>query len=1073
MEVDISEDLKHLHLLTIKFTIGNDSSIANDLCDVIRNIDEDTLLLVKPHILMEICKSLKLANNSDRKIELIKVAKMLLDKTPGGALQQGGFFNVLSGVISSDIKLTSEELFVSALDCLLVITAKCPLDIKQCMFIKMNAPFLGKSIYAASQLARKHASAEIKYLALKFISSICNIDDWDLIATEAQQEFRSRIAEVLMFFLPGLVSACQEIALQNIKKQHRVTVIALQIWGRAIAIVMEDEKKTKNEVLTANDFLKLIKPVQVPGEKSAKDWSKAGKSDLIEYLNESKRSTKWMQEASYKIAKLFPHLTPIITHEHPEVRLMLVSCCELILKYAWNNCGICNSDLLVILFSLSRDENQKIAQVSESILQSIIKERGAKTIVRVIEGVLHKRISDIPNLINTIDERALMSSLDFLIGVSSCLGKLAEEIFTLQTQERLLDVLTVVIQIDIAAVSLDESTSELVLLSDNVNHLSIKKLPPFCHICDNDKEILEKIELLCSYLGSCSGTYLIDILFTRIEHMVNTLESIILSKFILKKSGRQFLEICNSMLNYWQYYNIWYLPTDIKLDKSHGLDYNSWYYSDRTPGLYEGSLEIRYTDMSITNDDENKDQLFSEFCKNLHEVKYNTLLIALQCEAVGSMAIVMGEDFIHFFLKYLYLIIERCGHRRQCIRNSAFSAAKDLQTFSKVGSFSELIEVNADYLINSISVKLNHIIHYNAPNTGVLDALVIVIENCKNPKHLRSFADVLTKLEELDFKQKDVIISLLKVYKAFVKQLALVHSTYSVASKKVEPCSTSNLLHSIKELQQAIQTEQDENMIDVENFNESEAYELTSDACMEGDVEKKLPPDHVTLVSAILKRSIPFVSSENNYHRLLSLDIVHAALPLLSVHEDTLLPALHEIWNPVASRMRGRTDVELSVLRKSFSVACALASFGKDFLRQRAIGSVLANALNFLLSNAQETKSKAECSEAYRHTQVFKLQLEILSGLGELCYNLQFGEKTRFEVMAAIYRYLHENAISELREAAKNAFIRMAKDNPADVAHFLATIWPLQTLSCDLESFHLQNFSTSVLEIERTIYESW
>ncbi|XP_026477721.1 uncharacterized protein LOC113383687 [Ctenocephalides felis] len=965
MEVDISEDLKHLHLLTIKFTIGNDSSIANDLCDVIRNIDEDTLLLVKPHILMEICKSLKLANNSDRKIELIKVAKVLLDKTPGGALQQGGFFNVLSGVISSDIKLTSEELFVSALDCLLVITTKCPLDIKQCMFIKMNAPFLGKSIYAASQLARKHASAEIKYLALKFISSICNIDDWDLIATEAQQEFRSRIAEVLMFFLPGLVSACQEIALQNIKKQHRVTVIALQIWGRAIAIVMEDEKKTENEVLTANDFLKLVNPVQVPGEKSAKDWSKAGKSDLIEYLNESKRSTKWMQEASSKIAKLFPHLTPIITHEHPEVRLMLVSCCELILKYAWNNCGICNSDLLVILFSLSRDENQKIAQVSESILQSIIKERGAKTVVRVIEGVLHKRISDIPNLINTIDERALMSSLDFLIGVSSCLGKLADEIFTLQTQERLLDVLTVVIQIDIAAVSLDESTSELVLLSDN-------------------------LVLLRSY-----------------------------------------------------------------------------------PGLYEGSLEIRYTDMSITNDDENKDQLFSEFCKNLHEVKYNTLLIALQCEAVGSMAIVMGEDFRHFFLKYLYLIIERCGHRRQCIRNSAFSAAKDLQTFSKVGSFSELIEVNADYLINSISVKLNHIIHYNAPNTGVLDALVIVIENCKNPKHLRSFADVLTKLEELDFKQKDVIISLLKVYKAFVKQLALVHSTYSVASKKVEPCSTSNLLHSIKELQQAIQTEQDENMIDVENFNESEAYELTSDACMEEDVEKKLPPDHVTLVSAILKRSIPFVSSENNYHRLLSLDIVHAALPLLSEHEDTLLPALHEIWNPVASRMRGRTDAELSVLRKSFSVACALASFGKDFLRQRAIGSVLANALNFLLSNAQETKSKAECSEAYRHTQVFKLQLEILSGLGELCYNLQFGEKTRFEVMAAIYRYLHENAISELREAAKNAFIRMAKDNPADVAHFLATIWPLQTLSCDLESFHLQNFSTSVLEIERTIYESW
>lgn len=1084
MEPEISEEFQQLHLFTIKFTKGNDSSAAKALSKIIKELDLDTLSFAKPFIFMEITKSLKEASKCDRKLELLDIAKLILDKTPGGAVQQSGLFNTLSDIlISSNPRLTSEELFKAALDCLITISKKCPAETKRCMYIKMNAPFLGKSIFAVTQLARKHECAELKFMSMKFILSICSLEKLDFVETEKEREFREGVSEVLMFFLPGIVSACQEVALDNVKKQHRITVIALRVWGRIIALVMEDAKNIKKPIPTASDFLNLLKNDQNSENiKNTKELPKTGKADILQYLSDSKRSSKWMQEASSKIATLFPHLTPIITHEHPNVRLELVNCCQLILEHAWNNCGVCKSDLLVILFILSRDEVPNIAKTSELALKSIISSQGVEVVVRIIENTLHKRVSNMPNLINTIDERALMSSLDFLVGVLKVLGEFAKEIFTTQTQERIIDVLTIVVQIDVASVSLDETSPEFFFsLLDNLKHFHVKKLPPFRHICDSDKEILEKIELLCTYLGSTNGPYLIDILFSRIEQGMNTLESVILTTYILRNSGKEHLEICNNMLQYWQYDNIWYLPTKVKPEKPRGPNYKSRYFSDYTPGLYEGSLEVRYTDLSTTTIEDKEEEVDSEFCKNLHEVKYNTMLIALQCEAIGSLAVAMGSDFRRFFLKYLYLIIERCGHHRQCVQSSALIAATDFQKYSNVNTLSELIDINADYLVNSISIKLNHIINYNAPDTGILDALVIVLENCRNQKHLSSFADVIKKVEEMHFKCPDFITCLLRVYRAFVKQLVLLYGMDSKIPKEEASGDSKSLLTSIKELQEAIDIENEmlqepveneesnEDAMDTENAEEPDGDELMAPELMEDNAEQKPPPEHVSLASEILKRSIPFISSDNDTHRLYALDVVSAGIPLMAEHEDTLLPALHETWNPVATRLRGSTEAQLKVLRRAFAVACSLSALGKDFLRQRAIGSVLAEALKFLKAHATETKSKMDSPEAYRHTQLFKLQYEVLSGLGDLSLNLQFEEKTRHEVMAALYKYLHDDSKPELREAAQNSFVRLADENVGDVAYFLGQIWPLEILEFEVESSYLEGYKNSVLTIDKMI----
>lgn len=127
----------------------------------------------------------------------------------------------------------------------------------------------------------------------------------------------------------------------------------------------------------------------------------------------------------------------------------------------------------------------------------------------------------------------------------------------------------------------------------------------------------------------------------------------------------------NTMMAYFEPKN-WYLPIKVaKKEKPPGKDetfdisiYNprSW-SKDSTPGLFEGALETRYTDISYNSIIQNS--LIEEYdydsCMTLGEAKNNVICICLMTEGIGKFAKVFGDDFKLHLLKSLYLILERAG----------------------------------------------------------------------------------------------------------------------------------------------------------------------------------------------------------------------------------------------------------------------------------------------------------------------------------------------------------------------------------------------------------------------------
>lgn len=182
---------------------------------------------------------------------------------------------------------------------------------------------------------------------------------------------------------------------------------------------------------------------------------------------------------------------------------------------------------------------------------------------------------------------------------------------------------------------------------------------------------------------------------------------------------------------------------------------------------------------------------------------------------------------------------------------------------------------------------------------------------------------------------------------------------------------------------------------------------------------------------------------------------------------DELLPLIHENWPALSARFcekltRGskdwRTITDLAVNAKAFAIICTTARLSGDFVYRRVVNDVLPVACQFLESIFPDSLNSGNI---YQHSNAFKLQLCILTNIGNLCLDITVLEKDLMPVYTVCCKYLHKKQPKQICDAAIQSIVILSrlKDSKTNEAYVNSDILSKLISSFDSYELYCENFN--------------
>ncbi|OJD17680.1 hypothetical protein AJ78_02271 [Emergomyces pasteurianus Ep9510] len=354
------------------------------------------------------------------------------------------------------------------------------------------------------------------------------------------------------------------------------------------------------------------------------------------------------------------------------------------------------------------------------------------------------------------------------------------------------------------------------------------------------------------------------------------------------------------------------IPTDISLvNDMLDLDSNSPSRSAIIEELYSLSLPL-LTDLSSANPPDWR-------------------LPALALEVVSLQAQQLGETFRPELIDALYPVLQLMGSNNPNMRDHAVTCLNMLTTACKYPNTSTMLVDNVDYLVNSVSLKLNTFdISPQAPQV-----LLMMVKLCG--------ASLIPYLDDL----VGSIFAVLDAFHGYPKLVELLFSVLGAivdeGAKKPEklaiagPDANEAVNHrkrpfktrSISDIANQFQERREKRARASEletgdglereshpkrpwTFEHDEPQPTHDDKSDVGSETDELPPptteekslgrSHALLLS-IVKSIPPHLTSPSPFLRRSLLSILTRALPILAHDENTLLPLINELWPSVSARI--------------------------------------------------------------------------------------------------------------------------------------------------------------------------
>ncbi|XP_037027040.1 TELO2-interacting protein 1 homolog [Bradysia coprophila] len=923
---------------------------------------------------------------------------------------------------SSNVKANlSEELKLAVVECFDVAFENSTTDVRSELYVPESRALIGQIVYFCVSVIERDTYRKLRMSAINCLLSTLYIND---TADFADAVLRDQISNEAYVMTPKILAVLKSIALGDEKLGHSLISLAVKGMGRYLCLIFEDyNRNVTTHGVTFEDFKALINR-----DASEKVIETTDRNVLKpEKNNFSPKSDEWLNAAIVKIAPTVESIKILIGNKNSTIRLELVHLSISLLEKCFKFIQPCANHLLEILLALSQDEDPCIAKLCDATVRTTLQELPFQDFV---EQTFITHIIRLPRIISVGDEDEQIAGMLLLKGLLVTLQHAnLKRIFAVQdTLDRFVAVL-------VSAVELQRDVS---LLQDEYSLRNIDESEG-CVVPSTWKQfknlrsqvIVEHFQSICELIGSSNASeVVVGYLLQRLPDNVSICnEIIVLLQWLLISSDHK-TSICNCLEDFLLDIH-WHLA--VQANKTTKMEMEEFgdtdWYEDRTEGLYESAISIRYTDVRWKGDDSVED---SNDEITIADAMFNVQHTCLILETVGHFATVLQTDFQPFLFKSLHKILEKSGSSNHAIHMAGLSALNNVKVGLNYNSVSEMIDDNSDYITYFVNLSLKKV----NQSQIALDILSVVLKysSLASIPHLENIISTVLN-ESSKHEQTPNMSSFLKVFQMILVRIdkwnVTTESMDGKESTEMDDDNEAELCRNWLKILQLIEDDDyrrevafDETTFDETKFRQEQEEKLNNETetvdGIDNDSEETLPP-YMDVTTQIMKRFIKYIPTKSQMDKCVVLESIVCGLNILKVKENQLLPIVHLIWKPFVERFKENDPI---VLRRCFQLLIKLGEVSKDFIYQRAAKDVLPFILSFLKTSGKSSINVKDVT--YEHTQQFKLQMELLQNLPALLTSIEITEKDVNSVMDAMVSYCRDDQHRQLQENCVKFLLQLA-----------------------------------------------
>ncbi|CAI2727212.1 unnamed protein product [Schistosoma spindalis] len=194
-----------------------------------------------------------------------------------------------------------------------------------------------------------------------------------------------------------------------------------------------------------------------------------------------------------------------------------------------------------------------------------------------------------------------------------------------------------------------------------------------------------------------------------------------------------------------------------------------------------------------------------------------------------------------------------------------------------------------------------------------------------------------------------------------------------LCQKTISLVSETRSLHHIEPINQT----NGANYTDTLNQPEKNKMDPMNDD-MDND-ENHTFPDHLQIVEEVMLRCVHLMADGNPKLRILSMNVLKEGCLTLQNETNLLLPIVHKIWTSLMKRFH---DNHAIVVEKAFDLLTVLSKVAGNFIRQRSSSEIIPPLVLFLTRGATVS---ASASKSYKYLTSYRVQKRLLKEIGPLC----------------------------------------------------------------------------------------
>lgn len=353
-------------------------------------------------------------------------------------------------------------------------------------------------------------------------------------------------------------------------------------------------------------------------------------------------------------------------------------------------------------------------------------------------------------------------------------------------------------------------------------------------------------------------------------------------------------------------------------------------------------------------------------------------LISIVIQIIERSCILMGSNFKSELIDYLYLVVSHLSSSSPMIKFHAYSCINTLSKILYQGSIHDLIVNNVDYLIESISQRLN------IGMTNHVTTVLMMICKMTGYEIILSFNDILeTIFQILDYYHgyQELCLQIFQLFEVIVNEMNKKYLSNNESNLKLDsnhlnnnpfkPWECTNESQLLSLLKEALPLHNNNNKNSIsrtdkdlpfdpnepksfqeyfesrlkiqeidekQNGDDSDDEEGAIDGANKSDEENEwvspIPRQSYRLLIQILQYGDRLLTHNSKPLRIQILKVMKLTIPMLSTQYDSLLPQVAQVWDSVTQCL---FDKDYSIINSASLTTETIITFSQDFISRRFI----------------------------------------------------------------------------------------------------------------------------------------